>query len=44
MPNKEHREQIKDLEKVASRTKNEDLQKSIADKKKQLSSDKPIRK
>lgn len=44
MHNKEAQKQTKDLEKVLVRTKNEQLQKAIEDKLKQLKSDKPIHK
>jgi hypothetical protein len=44
MHSKEAQKQTKDLEKVLVRTKNEQLQKAIEDKIKQLKSNKPIRK
>jgi hypothetical protein len=44
MHSKELQKQTKDLEKVLNRTKDEELRKSIADKTKQLKSNKPIHK
>ena len=44
MHSKEQQKQTKDLEKVLNRTKDEELRESIADKTKQLKSNKPIHK
>lgn len=44
MPSKEQQEQIKELDKVSDRTKNDDLRKSIEEKKRQLKNNKPIHK
>lgn len=44
MPNKQQERQIKELDKVADRTKCEDLKESIALKQRQIKSNKPIHK
>jgi len=44
MSNKEAQQQIKELDKVAKRTKSDDLKESIEAKKRQLKSNKPIHK